>query len=314
MVEKQTLPAKEKRKGRLILLFLFGGSTLLIGLAIIFRELPGWLSRVRGSAVIVSQQFLGEPLPTQIPVMEKERKEVEEMLKPLRGQYGIYYQDLSTGNSFSINGKSVFTAASLIKLPVMLALYKEADAGRINLDATYTLRGIDKRGGAGSLQYKPDGYSITYREMARLMGAQSDNTAFNIVSKLLGETKIQNTIDSLGMENTSYAENQTTPEDINLFFQKLYSGKVVTEKSKEEILEYLTDTIWEDRIPAGIPETIKVAHKIGTEIRVVSDAGIVFSARPFILTILSQDVNEIEAKQALPEITKKIYELHSAHD
>ncbi|MGI5825914.1 MAG: serine hydrolase [Patescibacteria group bacterium] len=314
MVEKQVLPVKDKKKGRLILISLMGATIVLIGLATVFRELPGWLSRVNGPAVIVSQQFLSQHSPTPVPSMVRERNEVEEMLKPLRGLYGIYYLDLSTGNSFAINGDRIFTAASLIKLPVMLTLYKEADAGRIDLDTVYKLRGVDKRGGAGSLQYKPDGYSITYRQMAQLMGSQSDNTAFNVISKLLGETKIQNTIDLLGMKNTSFANNDTTPEDINLFFQKLYNGKVVTEKSKEEILDFLTDTIWEDRIPAGIPQDIKVAHKIGTEVRVISDAGIVFTPRPFILTILSQEVNEIEAKQALLEIAKKIYDLHTIHD
>ncbi|MBU2577834.1 class A beta-lactamase-related serine hydrolase [Patescibacteria group bacterium] len=300
---------EEKKKIRLVLLFLFGLTTILIALAVVYRELPGLIREMSDFTTVVTQDFPEKPTAIPTPRFNDLKDRVEQILVPLRGNYGIYFQSLETSESFSINGRESFTAASLIKLPVMLTLYREADAGRINLDDAYSLKESDRTNGAGPLQYKPSGYQITYREMSQLMGEQSDNTAFTIVSRLLGEEKIQATIDALGMKNTSFDKNMTTPEDIGLFFERLYRGRVVTDKSKEEILSFLTKTIWEDRIPAGIPKEIKVSHKIGTEIRVISDAGIVFSDSPFILAILSQNVNEIEAKKALPEITATIYEL-----
>jgi beta-lactamase class A len=69
----------------------------------------------------------------------------------------------------------------------------------------------------------------------------------------------------------------------------------------------LTGTIWEDRIPAGVPEGIRVSHKVGTEIGVLADAGIVFAPKPYVLVIMSKDVLEKEAKQALPEISRVIW-------
>ncbi len=309
---KKVLPNKdprEKRKVRLVLLILWGGTLGLVGIALGYRELPRLWQNLNTSTTVVSQQFSTLPTATPTPVMEKERKTLEEMFKPLRGAYGLYYQDLGTGVILGINAQKQFTAASLIKLPVMLTLYREAEAGRISLDTVYKLQETDRRGGAGSLQYKPAGYEITYRKLAELMGKQSDNTAFNILSQILGEEKIQAMIGSLGMKATSFEENLTTPEDIGIFFERLYRGRVVTDKDKEEILGFLTDTIWEERIPAGIPEGIKVAHKIGSETRVVSDAGIIFAEKPFILAILSQEVNEIEANKALPEIAKAVYQM-----
>lgn len=300
---------EEKKKIRLVILLLFGLTTLLIAFAVAYREIPRLIRELSDSTTVVTQNFSEKPTAIPTPRFNDLKNKTEQMLVPLRGNYGIYFQSLETNESFSINGKELFTAASLIKLPVMLTLYREADAGRIDLDGVYNLKDNDKTGGAGSLQYKPGGYQITYREMSQLMGKQSDNTAFTIVSRMLGEEKIQATINALGMKNTSFGENTTTPEDIGLFFERLYRGKVVTNKSKEEILSFLTKTIWEDRIPAGVPKEIKVSHKIGTELRVVSDAGIVFSDSPFILVILSQDVNEIEAKKILPEITTTVYEL-----
>lgn len=301
---------KEKKQARLILLALFGLSVLAVGFATAYRELPRLWRNINEPATVISQKYTPAlPTVTPTPKLQQEKQAVEEMTKPLRGKYGIYFQDLETRDYFEINGKEIFPAASLIKLPVILTLYREADAGKINLDEVYRLQAVDKRDGAGSLIYKPVGFEITYRKMTELMGKQSDNTAFYIISKILGATKIQETIDALGMRSTSFEQQTTTPEDIGLFFRKLYRERVVSEKGKEEILAFLTDTIWEDRIPAGVPKGIKVSHKIGTLPGVISDAGIVFSPKLFILVIMSDEANEIEAQKALPEITKKIYDL-----
>jgi len=303
--------AKEKRTARIVLLFLLGGTVLLTTLAISYREVPKLLKSLTEPATVVSQKYnLSTPIATPTPKFEEERQAVEQIIEPLRGTYGIYFRDLEKGDAFSINSLEKMTAASLIKMPTLLTLYREADAGRINLDTIYKLQAADRRGGAGSLIGRPEGSEVSYREMAKLMGEQSDNTAFNIVAnKILGGEKIQNTINLLGMRQTSFNDNITTPEDMGLLFRKLLQEKVVTDKSRDEILSFITNTIWESRIPAGIPKGIKVSHKIGSDIGVVSDAGIVFAKKPFILVIMSQNANEIEAGKALPEIAKKIYEM-----
>jgi len=301
---------KEKRKARLVLLFVFGTAVLLVGVAFLFREIPTFWQRFNEPSTVVSRELVPIlPTTTPTPKFEKEKEEIEKMIEPLRGRYGVYFQDLESKSSFEINGKEKFAAASLIKLPVILTLYWEGSEGRIDLDTIYKLKESDKRSGAGSLVGKPVGFEITYRKMAELMGKQSDNTAFFVLSKILGAEKIQAEIEALGMKDTSFANQETSPEDIGLFFRKLYGENVVSDKDKEEILSFMTDTIWEDRIPAGVPEGIKVAHKIGTLPGVISDGGIVFGPKPFVLVILTQDINEIEAKKELPEISKKIWEM-----
>lgn len=300
---------KDKKKARFLLFLLWLTTLVLTGLAIFYREFPRWWRKINGSTTVVSQQFSPMPTVTPAPALKQEREAIEKMIEPLRGKYGLYFQDLTNGEVLAINTQEKFTAASLIKLPVMLTLYREAEAGRIKLDAVYKLQEADRRGGAGSLQYKAVGYEVTYRQLAELMGKQSDNTAFAIVSRQLGAERIQATIDGLGMKNTSFVDNVTTAEDVGIFWERLYRGKVISDKNREEIFSFLTNTIWEDRIPAGLPKEIKVVHKIGTEVRVISDAGIVFAPKPFILVIMSEGVNEIEAKKALPEIARKVYDL-----
>lgn len=310
-LNNEKVSLKEKKQARKVLISLFGFVLLATLLSISYREIPRLKKNFFEPAEVVSRKYPAkQPTATPTPKLQEEKKAVEQILEPLRGEYGVFYQNLISGDHFSINGKKKFQAASLNKLPAILTLYREAEAGKINLDTIYKLKKSDQRNGAGNLQYKPEGYEVTFRKMVELMCEQSDNTAFNIVSLTLGVDKIQSTINQLGMMDSSFSDWKTTPEDIGLFFRKLYKEKVVNEKDREEILSYLTGTIYEDRIPAGLPKNIKVAHKIGTEIGVISDAGIVFAQEPFILVIMSQDANEIEAQKALPEITRKIYEFH----
>ena len=133
------------------------------------------------------------------------------------------------------------------------------------------------------------------------MGKRSDNTVFKELVNKFGQDNLQKYIDSLGLKNTSLEENLITPSEVGDIFLKLYKDK------NEKILNFLTDTIFEKWIRAGIPEDIKVSHKYAREVGVVNDAGIIYSKNPFILVIMTQGVSEIEADRAVPELAKMIY-------
>jgi beta-lactamase class A len=124
---------------------------------------------------------------------------------------------------------------------------------------------------------------------------------------LLGGDKIQKTINDLGMRRTSFKDFETSPEDLGIFFSKLYNGGLLTKTNQEELFSFLTNSWWEDRIPTGVPKGIKVVHKVGTEIGVVADAGVVFAQKPFVLVILSEKILESEAKEILPKIAELVY-------
>lgn len=315
-LRKKEEKPKNLKKERLVVLGVLGITILAIFGVIVWRDgekiVKRFIQKIFEPQTIISTK-IGQttPKPTPTPKFEKEVEEIKSLIKDLKGTYGIFVQDLATGESYGLNQDKVFTAASLIKLPVLLTLYKEFEAGNIDLETKYALKNSDKIGGAGSMQYKPAGTVYTYRQMAQLMGEQSDNTAFNVFVKLLGKGKIQRVINNLGMEKTFFEDNKTTPKDIGLFFYKLYTQNILIKDHRDEILSFLTDTIWEDRIPAGLPKDIKVAHKIGTEVGVISDAGIVFSKRPFILVIMSEGVLESQAKEVLPKIAQLVFEFQT---
>lgn len=133
------------------------------------------------------------------------------------------------------------------------------------------------------------------------MGKRSDNNVFKELVNKFGKKAIQDYIEGLGMEKTSLEENTTTPSEIGDLFLKLYKDK------DEKMLGFLTDTIFEKWINAGVPEGTRVSHKYGRETGVVNDAGIIYSKTPFILVIMTQGVSELEADRLIPELTKMIY-------
>lgn len=133
------------------------------------------------------------------------------------------------------------------------------------------------------------------------MGKRSDNNVFRELVNKFGKNVVQDYIYSLGMKNTSIERNETTSNEIGELLLKIYKD------GNEKILNFLTDTIFEKWIKAGVPEGIKVAHKYGREVKVVNDAGIIYSKNPFILVIMTKEVNEEEADRIIPELTKMIY-------
>lgn len=133
------------------------------------------------------------------------------------------------------------------------------------------------------------------------MGKRSDNTVFKELVNKFGQDNLQKYIDSLGMTNTSLGKNETTPKEIGDLFKKIYIDK------NEKILDYLTDTIFESWLRAGIPQEVRVAHKYGREVHIVNDAGIIFAKDPFILVVMTEGIVEKEADAIFPELARLVY-------
>lgn len=239
-------------------------------------------------------------------------REVESVIrakmKNLSGVYGVFVLDLTTGFSYGVNQTESFQAASLIKLPVIAALYVEAELGKVDLKTAYSLKDKDKIRGSGSLASKPEGTIYTYQELADLMGQESDNTAYGVIIGVLGDSIIKRTISDVGMSNTSLDNNITSPKDVGVFFEKLWNNNIVTESYTNKILSLLTDTIYEDWLAKDLPGDIRVAHKFGRELHVINDAGIVYADDPFVLVILSKGIIEKEADEFIPEVARIVYE------
>jgi len=304
---KKISDRQTKAAGRRAIIIVFGLTLFLIALVYLKTGWQGTWRSLTSPLVITNapqeKQFDPQPI----------LNEIENLTKDLRGTYGVYVFQLQTGREYGLHHQEVFPAASLVKLPVMLTLYRQAEAGQLNLADQYTLKEVDKMVGAGVLQSKIAGEVYTYRQLAEFMGQYSDNTAYNAVLKKLSLEQVQQTVEQLGMSATDIKEFETSPADMGLFWQKFYQGDLVNDLHQQEMLAFLTDTAFEDRIPAGVPDEVRVAHKVGTEIGNFADTGIVFGPESFVLVIITRNAREAEALEAIPQITRKVWEFETAN-
>lgn len=231
----------------------------------------------------------------------------------LDGTYGFYVLRLSDGTHYGVNEDEAYKAASLIKLPTVMALYKEAENGNLNLEDKHVLNNWEKVDGNGSLLEDPAGTTISYRDLAKFTIIQSDNTAFNILENFLSDRKIQETIQDLGMTKTSITDNETSPKDIANLIKNLKDAKYLNPQDSQEVLTYMEATDFESWLRAGIPAGINVAHKFGREVNTVNDAGLVYGKNPYVVVILSKDVVESEADNIFPQLSKVIYDFESKY-
>jgi len=291
--KRKELPKPWGRKERYLVLGTVLGSVVISALLFVSArnwKLPGLpritLPSFNQDAIVITANKEQELSARQTASLFREKTD------PFGGIYALYVIRLADGYSYGVSESSRMQAASLIKLPIMSYVYKKSEEGALGLDD------------------KVPGSRLTYKQLVEAMGQRSDNSAQITLVKQFGSVEIQSYIDSIGMNRTSLEKNQTTPSDIGLYFKKLYEGGLVSEASKNEILNFLTKTIFEDWLVKGIPE-VRVAHKYGREQGVVNDAGIVFAERPFVLVIMTDGVKLSEADAVFPGLAHLVYEAES---
>ena len=309
---------KEEKKGRSSWVILLGLFFLSSGLAAIFylaSVLPGFWQKLTSPRIIKPQReassvssITNEPTPTTFwsPFLGQE---LESLINSQDGRYGLYLFDIDKGEFLGVNYQGKFPAASLIKLPIVVTAYREAERRQFDLEAEYRLKEEDKLVGNGSVYLQPEGTTYTYRNLIKLAIEQSDNTASAVIAKALGEEKIQATIDFLDLAGTSYSLHQTTPEDIGRLLVALHQEEILTSAHSQELIGYLSWTIFNDQIPAVLPDSLVIAHKVGFDDQVLHDAAIIFADRgDFVLVIMSQGDSQDKAQTVLEEITEMVWE------
>ena len=135
---------------------------------------------------------------------------IRSRLDSLQAQSSFYAKQLSTGRELAVRADVPMNTASVIKIPVMILAFRDADAGRLNLDERYTIRPENQRRGSGLLQTFAPGLQPTLRDILTQMIITSDNTATDIIIGKVGKDRVNRMLDSLGYKQTRL--NATTGE------------------------------------------------------------------------------------------------------
>lgn len=231
---------------------------------------------------------------------EANSRQILKRISSFRGETGLVVKDLQTGWTFLHNDEARFPAASLIKIPIMVACFKAVEDGRLDLGEKYVLRRQDRVGGSGLLRRMRNGRAFTYGELIDYMVTHSDNIATNVIIKRLGFDYIRGVFEALGLKDTVLnrlmmdfraredgLENYTSAREITGLLEMIYHGRCLTTDISEKCLDVLKRQKINDRLPRFLPREATVAHKTGQEREVCHDAGIVFSPHgDYIITVL----------------------------
>ena len=251
------------------------------------------------------------------------------------GSFAVAFKDLTTGETLYINEKERFHAASTMKTPVLIELYKQAAAGKFSLSDSIVIKNEFKSivdGSSYNLSSSDDseqelynqvGAKRTIAELAYDMIIVSSNLATNIVIELVDAKNVTETMRSLGAndievlrgveDQKAYDQglsNTTTANDLLVIFEALAKGEAVSREASEEMTKILLDQRFNDIIPAFLPKEVKVAHKTGSITGVHHDSGIVMlpDGRQYVLVLLSKELGDFDAgTAALANVSSFIY-------
>jgi beta-lactamase class A len=233
-----------------------------------------------------------------------------------KGHYGVYFEDLNTGADIGVNEQEGFLPASLLKLPIMVAILKKVEEGELTLNKKVTLvpEDIDLR--SGSLGRKGAGYEITIKEMLTYLIKESDNTAATTLLKFITAQDCARVIITVGLSPKLYHGNEVTvsPKQYSNILRSLYYSEYLNRIFSELCLSIMSETDYNKLLSAGIPSNMKISHKYGVyhlsgKQHGYNDCGIVhYPDKPYLLCVMSGNNTEDEAEKTISEISKVVYE------
>jgi len=232
-------------------------------------------------------------------------------------QVGLAYIDLASGDTLFINADSSFHAASTMKVPVMIELFRGAAARSFAMDQRLmlvnqfasivdgSLYSLDSTSDSDTTLYHRIGERVTIDTLLRLMITRSSNFATNTLIALVGAENVTRTMRSLGARRIQVLRgvedgkafdkglnNTTTARDLAIILRAIEEGKAAPPAATRQMLGILLAQEFNEKIPAGLPAGTRVAHKTGEITAVSHDAAIVYlpGRKPYVLVVLTRGI------------------------
>ena len=235
-------------------------------------------------------------------------------------QPGAFFVDIDNGAYVNFNGETTFSAASTIKIPVLVAFFEDVDAGKIYLDEMLTMEKELIAGGSGAMQYQKPGKKFTALETATKMIVISDNTATNmLIARLGGKEALNQRFRDWGLKVTVIRNplpdlegtNTTSPRDLSHLLARVNQGELVSLRSRDRLLVIMRQTRTKTLLPKGLEKDAIIAHKTGDIGSVLGDAGIVDmpNGKRYIgAAMVKRPHNDYSARTLIQQISRAAYQ------
>jgi beta-lactamase class A len=232
-------------------------------------------------------------------------KNIENLLVGFKGQAGVYVKNLKTNKIAAINADSVFPTASMVKVPILIALFDKIEKKELDYHQKLVYRDSLLYEGEDILGSFKDSQSIELSKVIMLMLTTSDNTASLWLQQIAGTgTRINQILDSLGIKDTRvnsrtpgreryrslYGWGQTTPREMTILFEKLYNGQFYNTSASEKMLRLLGRNAWDEEALSQIPPYIFTASKNGAVNQSRSETILVMAPTgPYVFSIITKN-------------------------
>src|SRR6185295_1551813 len=206
------------------------------------------------------------------------QQQMEEIVKGLHGDIGVYVKNLHTGKVAAINADTIFPTASMVKVTILIGIQDKIEKGLLEYHQLLEYKDSLYYAGEDILGSFKSGEKIGLHKVMMLSLTTSDNTASLWLQGLAGGgTRINELLDSLGMVYTrvnsrtpgrkenqqQYGWGQTTPREMGILMEKIYRGEVISKKASEKMIRLLGRNYNDEQAIAEIPPYIFVASKNG---------------------------------------------------
>lgn len=264
------------------------------------------------------------------------RSQIERRIAADSGaQVGVAYVDLASSDTLFINADSSFHAASTMKVPVMIELFRRANSGSFRMDqgllmvnqfaslADGSPFSLDQGSDSDSTLYHRIGERVRVDSLLRLMITRSSNFATNTLITLVGADAVTQTMRRLGANRIQVLRgvedgkaferglnNTTTARDLAIILRAIEEGRAASPAATREMLSILLAQEFNEKIPAGLPTGVRVAHKTGEITAVSHDAAIVYppGRAPYVLVVLTRGLKDGEkSSKLIADISSLVY-------
>lgn len=280
--------------------------------------------------ILAALSVLAAPQPDSL------RAAIESRIAQSPGtEVGVAYVDLQSGDTLYIHADTVFHAASTMKVPVMLELYRRVSAGALSLDQgllvvnqfSSIVDGSPYKQDPGedsdSAMYRLVGTRVRIDSLIRHMITRSSNLATNTLIALAGPDQVNATLRSLGIHRMNVLRgvedlkafdkglnNVTTARDLATLFTAIETGTAADPAATQAMKTILLGQEFNTSIPAGLPPGVKVAHKTGDLTAHNHDAAIVYpdGRKPYVLVVLTRGIrDQKESSRLIADISRLVY-------
>lgn len=242
------------------------------------------------------------------PRLDRLKSDLDTVCAGFHGRIGYSVLDLKSGRRIENHADDRFPTASTIKVAVALQALREVDAGTLKWNDVQVVPPEDGREASMWSYFFKDGTKVDLDGYVNLMLTVSDNTATIVLRRWLGPEAINGTMASLGLHNTkvlwdhfpdSDAEDRklretwglgvTTPHEMNRLWEMVYRHQAGSDAVCEKLLRILSHQYWDDLTGISVPVGVETCSKSGAVDESRSECALVWSDRPYILTIYTAD-------------------------